>query len=123
MTRWILLTLAFAAVLPGCEASQECERARLNLAKSWRGLAESAGRRELAGVDIEGWKWVRGRAQLLESSFMTTHVTWDSAAKARQELSARLPSLRTDSDANLTGYRLSVDAAFKEQDAYAKQCR
>lgn len=123
MTRWFLLPLALVALLPGCEASQECERSRLNLAKSWRTLAESASRRELAGVDIEGWKWVRGRAQLLESSFMTTRVTWESANKARQELNARLPSIQTDTEANKTGYRLSVEAALKDQDAYAKQCR
>jgi hypothetical protein len=123
MIRWILMSLAAVLVLPACEANQECERARLNLAKSWHGLVEGAARRELAGVDIEGWKWVRGRAQLLESSFMTTHITWDSAAKARKELAARLPSVQTDTEANMNGYRLSVAAAFKEQDAFTQKCQ
>lgn len=123
MTRWIAALCVMVAALAGCPMDPECERARLDLSKSWRGLAEGAGRRQLAGVDIEGWKWVQGRAQLLESSFMTTHVTWDSAQKARDELNARLPSIQTDTVANMTGYRLSVDAAFKEQDAFTKKCR
>jgi hypothetical protein len=86
-------------------------------------LVEGAGRRQLAGVDIEGWKWVQGRVSLLESSFATTQVTWNSADKARSELVARLPSMQTDTPANLTGYQMSVQSALKEQDAFAKKCR
>jgi hypothetical protein len=123
MMRWIAALCVTVTMLLGCQTNPECERARLDLSKSWRGLVEAAARRQLAGVDIEGWKWVHGRAQLLESSFMTSHVTWDTAQKARNELSARLPSLQTDTVANMTGYRLSVEAAFKEQDAFTKKCR
>lgn len=123
MTRWIAALCVSAAVLSGCENNRECERARLDLSKTWRGLVEGASRRQLAGVDIEGWKWVQGRAALLESSFATTQVTWNSADKARGELTSRLPSMQTDTPANLTGYRMSVQSALTEQDAFAKKCR
>ncbi|MFZ5894235.1 MAG: hypothetical protein ACOY0T_24455 [Myxococcota bacterium] len=114
---------ACALSLVGCRESQDCEKARLALAKTWHGLTEAAARRQLAGVDIEGWKYAQERAALLESSFMTTQVTWDSADKARKELATRVPNLQSDAPANVTGYRLSLDAALKEQDAYAQKCR
>ena len=119
----IVAVLVCALVASGCKDNQECEKARFALSKSWRGLAEAAARRQLAGVDIEGWKFVQERTALLESSFMTTQVTWDSADKARKDLAARLSGLQSDVAANVEGYRLSVDAAFKQQDDFAKKCR
>ncbi len=112
---------AFVAL--GCKDNAECDKARLSLAKSWHGLGESAARRQLGGVDIEGWKFVQGRAQLLESSFMTTQVTWDSADKARKEIADRVGGLQSDAPANVEGFRLSLKAALDEQDAFAKKCR
>jgi hypothetical protein len=123
MTRSLTAMVLAAALVAGCKESRECERARMDLSKSWHGLSEAAHRRQLAGLDIEGWKFVETKVQLLESSFMTTQVTWDSADKARGELAARLPGIQTDTPANMTGFRMSFDAALKEQDAYAKQCR
>lgn len=119
--------LVFAGVCAlvsfGCKENEECNKARFALAKSWHGLAESAARRQLGGVDIEGWKFVQGRAQLLESSFMTTQVTWDSADKARKEIADRAGGLQSDAPANVEGFRLSLKAALAEQDAFAKKCR
>jgi hypothetical protein len=123
MNRCIAALCVTASLLGGCQSDRECERARLDLSKTWRGLVESASRRQMAGVDIEGWKWVQGRVALLESSFATTQVTWSSAEKARGELTSRLPGMQTDTTANLTGYRLSVESALREQDAFAKKCR
>ncbi len=95
----------------------------MEVAKAFQGLRESASRRKLAGVDVEGWKFVEQRADLLESSFATTQVTWASAEKARGEIVARVASLQTDNPANLTGYQLSLEGAVKELDAYGKKCR
>lgn len=123
MIRCLTTVVVATALLTGCKESRECERARMDLSKTWLGLSEAAHRRQLAGVDIEGWKFIETKAQLLESSFMTTQLTWESADKARADLAARVPSVSTDTEANMTGYRLSFDAALKQQDAYAKQCR
>jgi hypothetical protein len=123
MIRCLTIAVVAVALLGGCKESRECERARMDLSKTWHSLAEAAHRRQLAGVDIEGWKFIETKVQLLESSFMTTQTTWDSADKARGELAARIPSVSTDTEANMTGFRLSFDAALKQQDAYAKQCR
>lgn len=119
-----LVLVAVSAWLSfGCKDNQECEKARFALAKTWHGLAASAARRQLGGVDIEGWKFVQDRAQLLESSFMTTQVTWDSADKARKEIAERAGGLQSDAPANVEGFRLSLKAALEEQDAFAKKCR
>ena len=66
---------------------------------------------------------VEQRAELLESSFATPSVTWPAADKAKGEIAARVASLQTDNPANLTGYKLSLDAAVKDQEAFAKKCR
>lgn len=123
MNRCIAVLCMTLGLFSGCARDRECERARLNLSKAWRDLVQSASRRQLAGVDPEGWKWVQGRVALLESSFATTQVTWNSADKARGELTSRLNGLQTDTPANLMGYRLSVESALREQDAFAKKCR
>jgi hypothetical protein len=119
----IVAVFVGALVAFGCKNAEECEKARFALSKTWRGLTEASGKRELAGVDSEGWRYMKGRAALLESSFMTTQVTWDSADKARKDLTERLPGLQSDAAANVQGYRLSIHAALKQQDDFAAQCR
>jgi hypothetical protein len=109
--------------LTGCKTDEQCERLRMDLAKAWGGLRESAAKRKLAGVDVEGWTKVEQRTELLESSFMTPRVTWQSADKARTELTEILRGRQTDTQANLTGYLLSVEAASKQQQAYSDRCR
>jgi len=122
MIRLVLAGLVGAALL-GCKSDAECERLRVDLAEAYGTLRESAGKRKLAGVDVAGWTAVEDKVALLESSFMTRRVTWQSAEKARAELSGKLSGLQTDSPANLTGYRLSVDAALKQQDEFTRRCR
>lgn len=123
---WIARVVAGSVLafwLSGCAKSEQCEAARLDLSRTWGDLRQSAIRRKLAGVDVEGWAAVEDRTALLESSFMTTQVTWGSAEKARTQLSARLAQLSTDTDAKLQTYRASVEAAFKQQDEYQNACR
>ena len=114
---------AFLLSFTGCKDNEKCEKARLALAKTWGSLRESAAKRKLAGVDVEGWSSVEERAALAESSFMTTHVTWTSAENAKNDLAQKVNGLRTDTEGNLQGYKLSLNAAFKEQDEYAKACK
>lgn len=122
MTRHAVTCLA-VLVLVGCKDNQQCERLRLDLAKTYTTLRESAGKRKMAGVQVEGWTAVETKVALLESSFMTPQITWQSAEKARAELPGKLTGLETDSQANLTGYRLSAEAALKQHDDFTRQCR
>lgn len=107
----------------GCKADERCERARLDVAKSWGVLRESALKRKLAGVDAEAWGKIEEKAALLESAFATPQVTWQSAEKARGEIVELVKGRQTDSEANLTGYRLSLEAAQKQQSEFSASCR
>ena len=42
---------------------------------------------------------------------------------AKNDLAQKVNGLRTDTEGNLQGYKLSLNAAFKEQDEYAKECK
>ncbi len=74
-------------------------------------------------MDVEAWTRIEEKTGLLESSYMTSQVTWSSADKAGAELAQILQARQTDTEANLKGYLLSVDAANKQQTAYSDRCR
>ena len=93
MTRWmIVMSLVAACPLWSCQDDARCERARLDLDKTWAELRQAATRRKLEGVDVPSWMDIEKKAELLESSFMTRQVTWESASKATQELAAFCPA-------------------------------
>lgn len=123
MTRFFFVSTLLIAAVGGCKADPECEKLRLELAGSWGDLRESASKRKLAGVDAEGWQRIEKNADLLESSFATSQITWSSADKARAEFPEQVKSVQTDSPANLAGYQLSAEAAIKQQDAFSQRCR
>jgi hypothetical protein len=123
MSRCFAVICAVSLILAGCEPSEECERARVALSKTWGMLRESAAKRKLAGTDVESWSFVEERAALAESSFMTKRVTWGSADKVRDDLAQKVGSLRTDTEGNLKGFQLSLNAAFKEQDEFKAKCK
>jgi hypothetical protein len=123
MIRWLAVSCVTVGLLAGCKTDPECERARMKLSKTWHDLHTSATRRKLSGVDVDGWAFVEKQTDLLESSFATTQITWDSADNARKALAARASGLQSDTETNANGFKLSLDAAFKEQDAFSNKCR
>ena len=110
-------------LLGGCKDDVQCERARMDLNKSWAELREAATRRKLDGVDTSAWNDVENKTELLESSFVTPQVTWESAAKASQAVAAELPQLHADHDALAVTFRTSAESAMKQQSDFEKQCR
>lgn len=122
--------IAILAALPlciafvgACKDEAKCERARMELSKSWSGVREAATRRKLDGVDLPAWTDVETKAELLESSFVTREVTWDSAEKAGGAIAAALPQLHAQNDTLAASFRSSADSALKEQSDFEKQCR
>jgi len=123
MTRFIV---AVSIVLPltlGCKDDVQCEKTRMDLNKTWAELRLAATRHKLDGVDVPDWTDVETKAELLESSFLTSEVTWESAAKARAAISAKLPALQADPPAQLVGFRTSAESALKEQSSFEAECR
>ena len=120
----MLLPLPLALFfLAGCKDDVQCERARMDLNKSWSELREAATRRKLDGVDLPAWTDVENKAELLESSFVTRQVTWDSATKASQSIAAALPQLHAGQEALAVSFRTSAESALKEQSNFERQCR
>lgn len=107
----------------GCMESRECERARLDAHKAFTELGQEAVQRREAGVDKDGWEKAATKIGTLTSSFATNQVTWDSAVRARDELSQTLGMLKTDREINLEMFKTSAAAAFTSQDQYANLCR
>jgi hypothetical protein len=118
-----LACIAAALPLAGCQDDMKCERERMELNKSWSEVREAATRRKLDGVDTAAWTDIETKTELLESSFVTPEVTWDSATKAGQAVAAELPQLHADHDALAVGFRTSAESALKEQSDFEKQCR
>ena len=125
MGRFIVLVLLALCLflLGGCKDDVQCEKARMDLNKSWSELREAAARRKLDGVDTSAWSDVESKTELLESSFVTRQVTWESAAKARQAIAAQLPQLHADHDALAVSFRTSAESAIKQQSEFEKECR
>jgi hypothetical protein len=111
------------SVLSACKDDAQCERARMELNKSWSELREAATRRKLDGVDLPVWTDVENKTELLESSFVTRQVTWESATKASQAIAAALPRLHAGQEALAVSFRTSAETALKEQSKFEKQCR
>lgn len=112
-----------ASLLGACKDDVQCEKARMELNKTWSELHQAAVRRKLDGVDIPAWSDVENKTELLESSFMTRQVTWDSAAKASQEIAVKLPQLHADHEALAASFRSSAETALKQESNFEKQCR
>ena len=117
------LACVAVALLQSCKDDMKCERERMELNKSWSEVREAATRRKLDGVDTAAWTDIENKTELLESSFVTPEVTWDSATKAGQAVAAELPQLHADHDTLAVGFRTSAESALKEQSDFEKQCR
>src|SRR5476649_2043669 len=123
MNRWVIVMSLAACSLVGCKDDVRCERERLDLDKTWSELHQSATHRKLEGVDVPTWTDIENKLDLLESSFMTQQVTWESADKASQAIESTLPALHTDKNAQLVGFRTSAECAIKQQGSFEKECR
>jgi len=95
----------------------------MDLNKSWSEVRQTASRRKLDGVDTASWTDVETKTELLESSFVTPQVTWDSADKAGQAVAAALPGLHAENDTLAASFRTSAESALKQQSSFEKQCR
>jgi hypothetical protein len=111
------------SLLAGCKDDVQCEKARMDLNKSWSELRQAASRRKLDGVDTPAWTDVENKTELLESSFVTRQVTWDSASKASQAIAIELPQLHADHEALAASFRTSAESALKQETDFEKQCR
>jgi hypothetical protein len=117
----------------GCH-DPECDGSRLELARTWQTLRDTATSRKQIpeGLDlteaeeqgrIRVWTTIEDRAELLRSSFETSQVTWPSADKARSELGEAFKPLASKDDPMTQGFALTLNEADQRMAAFRKSCR
>ena len=124
MNRWVVVIAVTASSMGlGCQDEVRCERERMDLNKAWSELHTSATHYKLEGVDVPTWTVIENKAELLESSFQTRQVTWNSAKKASDEIKSKLPTLDSGEGVKLASFRNSAENALKQQTSFEKDCR
>jgi hypothetical protein len=124
MNRWVFVIAVTASSLGlGCQDEVRCERERMDLNKAWSELHTSATHYKLEGQDVPTWTVIENKAELLESSFQTRQVTWNSARKASDEIASKLSGLESTEGVKLAGFKNSAESAIKQQSSFEKDCR
>lgn len=134
LTRFGALPLLVVAVgIAACQ-DRECEAARLELARTWETLRDTATSRkqipegsnlspEEERERIRVWTTIEERAELMRSSFETPQVTWPSAEKARADLGEAFKPLATKEDPMTRGFALTLNEADQHMANFRKSCR
>jgi hypothetical protein len=112
----------------------ECEAARLELARTWETLRDTAtSRRQIPeGANlspseeqerIRVWTTIEERSELMRSSFETPQVTWPSAEKARADLGETFKPLASKDDPMTRGFAMKLNEADQQMANFRKSCR
>jgi hypothetical protein len=132
VSRFAVLVISVLTV--GCENGDSCTRARTNVAKTWESVKNLATKRKFPPVDeadnpvikrqrLERWQPVEERAALLESSFVTPQVTWQSATKAKSEINLRFSQIPESDDRGIPRFASLLDQANRQQAEFEQNCR
>lgn len=124
---------ALVALAAACH-DPECEAARLEVARTWETLRDTAtSRKQIPEASnltptqeqerIRIWTTIEDRAELVRSSFSTTQVTWPSADKARADLGEAFKPLAANDDPMTKGFALTLNEADKKVSDFRKTCR
>lgn len=128
---WVCL---LAGLLASCQASRECEASRLELARTFETLRNTASSRkqvpETASLSkaeeeerIRVWTGIESDAELLRSSFETPQVTWPAADKARAAIAEKFKPLESSTEPMTRGFAVTLGEADKRLAAYRQSCR
>lgn len=130
----VCTVLAVAASAATACHDPECEAARLELARTWETLRDTAtSRRQIPeGANlspgeeqerIRVWTTIEERAELMRSSFGTSQVTWPSAEKARADLGEAFKPLAAKEDPMTRGFAVTLNEADQHMASFRKSCR
>jgi hypothetical protein len=104
------------------------------LAKSWESVKNLAVKRKFVPVDetdnpvlkqqrMDRWQVVEEKAALLESSFVTPQVTWQSAAKAKADINMQFSRIPESDDKGIPRFASLLDSANQRQSEFERTCR
>jgi hypothetical protein len=132
VSRIAILVLGVLSI--GCDNADNCNRARTDVARTWESVKNLATKRKFPPVDeadnpvlkqqrLERWQVVEEKAALLESSFVTPQVTWNSAAKARTDLNQQFSKIPESDDRGIPRFADLLDTANQRQAEFERTCR
>ncbi len=135
MTRLLIVSCAIAVglTLVACKDQQACEQSRLDMAKTWKKVKESAGARALPTDDEtlnesqkaerkRVWSGIQEHAHLVEGSFKTNQITWRAADKGRTDLKAAYQEVPNKDDPLVSGFAQMVHEADVQYEQFKKNC-
>jgi hypothetical protein len=118
----------------GCQQNTQCESERLELAKTWETLRNTAASRKHVPEDsalteaerserLQAWTKIEEKADLIRSSFETRQVTWEPAQKARKDLEDLYKGAANPNDPLITGFGVLLGTADKQYEGYRSACK
>ena len=115
-------------LLPGCARSETCERGRMALDKMWETVQTQAAQLKLstaetAGSQVRVWSGIEGDVDLLQSSFATEQITWESAKRKVGELQQSIQELGVPPTSSFQSFRDTISRAASMQGDLEKSCR
>jgi hypothetical protein len=130
----VCLITSGAAGVVSCKDQAACERSRVELAKKWEELKNTAGAYQTTKEDeelstakqeerLKVWSAVEDKAGLVESSFSTRQVTWPAAEQARQDINQKLQAVAATGDQRVEGYSRLVQAAGAQFAQSKQRCQ
>jgi hypothetical protein len=134
-TATMVCLIAFgAAGVASCKDQRACEQSRLELAKQWEELKNTAGSYKTTKEDeelssakkeerLKVWNAVEDKAGLVQSSFATRQVTWPAADQARQDMNQKLQAVAATGDQRVESFSRLVHAAGAQYDQYKHKCQ
>ncbi len=134
-TAIMVCLIAFGATgIASCRDQAACERSRLQLAKQWEELKNTAGSYKTTKEDeelspgkkeerLKVWSGVEDKATLIQTSFATRQVTWPAADQARHDLTQKLQAVAATGDTRVESFSQLVHAAGTQYDRFKNQCK
>ena len=100
----------------------------MSLDKMWDGIQAQALKLKLAssegaGANASAWTGIQSDIDLIQSSFATEQITWDSAKKKLGQLERSLEDIGSPSTSAFQSFRDAINRAATKQGELEKSCR
>jgi hypothetical protein len=132
VSRWMILGSCVYFI--GCDNGVNCTKSRTEVARTWESVKNLAVKRKFPSAyepdnpvikqqRMDRWQVIEDKAALLESSFITPQVTWQSAAKARSDINQHFARIPESEDRGIPRFASLLDTANQRQAEFERTCR
>jgi len=130
VVKYVSTLLLGLGVTLSCKNSEECERSRMDVARTWARVKDGATRirnRDDGTVKSEvyqkKWSRIENQAELVSSSFETEQITWNGAAKGQKQLKEDVSDLVGSNEPSNQNFVQLLDEANRKVAEFEKTCR